>query len=127
MACLSSWHKKDSPLGKGKCSLPMWDGYGCPAGFCDKRAYGLQTKNDRLRHPHRYLSALACSAHGGPTLEQAIVDRTIIRFDGPPGPKAGRFVEVERNGASISFGDWIQDGDDWLLVLPTFGNNQETA
>jgi len=41
-----------------------------------------------------------------------------IRFDGPPGPEAGRFVEVEdRHGKSISAGYWEQDADYWLLNL----------
>ncbi len=48
----------------------------------------------------------------------AIVGRVYIRFDGPPAHESGRFIEVERDGASISFGIWFQDGDDWLLVLP---------
>ena len=40
MLSLSEHHKclKD---GVGKCSIPMWSN-GCPAGFCDKPAYGLQ-------------------------------------------------------------------------------------
>lgn len=40
-----------------------------------------------------------------------------IRFDGPPEHEAGRFVEVERDGKGISFGEWRQDGEYWLLVL----------
>ncbi len=42
-----------------------------------------------------------------------------IRFDGPPGPgdESGRFIEVERDGASIEFGEWKQDGEYWLLEL----------
>ena len=41
-----------------------------------------------------------------------------IRFDGPPGPEAGRFVEVEdTNGKSIRVGEWVQDGGYWLLVI----------
>lgn len=41
-----------------------------------------------------------------------------IRFDGPPGPVPGRFIEVETlNGRSIKVGEWIQDGSDWLLKL----------
>ena len=32
-----------------------------------------------------------------------------ILFDGPPGPKSGRFVEVENDqGESISAGEWIE-------------------
>jgi len=41
-----------------------------------------------------------------------------IRFDGPPSHESGRFIEVERDGESISYGEWKQDGDDWLLVIP---------
>ncbi len=41
-----------------------------------------------------------------------------IRFDGPPEHETGRFVEVEREGTSISFGEWIQDGEYWLLRIP---------
>ena len=41
-----------------------------------------------------------------------------IRFDGPPGPEAGRFVEVEdADGQSIRVGQWVQDGDYWLLRI----------
>ncbi len=44
-----------------------------------------------------------------------------IVFDGPPGPVAGRFVEVENeDGASISIGAWIERGDGfWVLRIPT--------
>lgn len=41
-----------------------------------------------------------------------------IRFDGPPGHKSGRFIETERDGAGIRFGEWKQDGEYWLLELP---------
>ena len=44
--------------------------------------------------------------------------RLVIRFDGPPSHESGRFIEVELDGASVSYGEWEQDGDDWLLVLP---------
>ena len=43
-----------------------------------------------------------------------------IRFDGPPSHEAGRFVEVERDGKSVNFGEWQQDMMDpecWLLVI----------
>jgi len=40
-------------------------------------------------------------------------------FDGPPGPEAGRFVEVEdANGNSIRFGEWIErDDGTWALRI----------
>lgn len=48
--------------------------------------------------------------------------KVVIRFDGPPSHEPGRFIEVERDGASIKYGEWVQEGDgwldDWLLVLP---------
>lgn len=41
-----------------------------------------------------------------------------IVFDGPPGPIAGRFVEVEdQNGHSINAGEWLYRGDDGYWVL----------
>ena len=43
-----------------------------------------------------------------------------IVFDAPPGPTAGRFVEVEdENGASINLGEWIERDDGyWALRIP---------
>jgi len=41
-----------------------------------------------------------------------------IVFDGPPANKSGRFIEVELDGAGVSFGEWQQNGDLWELVLP---------
>jgi hypothetical protein len=49
-----------------------------------------------------------------------------IRFDGPPSHESGRFIEVERDGASISFGKWKQDGDDWLLELTEVAKMEQT-
>ena len=42
-----------------------------------------------------------------------------ILFDGPPGPVAGRFVEVEdETGKSISVGQWRERSDGfWELVI----------
>lgn len=47
-------------------------------------------------------------------------DRIIdIVFDGPPGPEAGRFVEVENlDGESINVGNWVHRTDGyWALRL----------
>ena len=43
-----------------------------------------------------------------------------IVFDGPPGPTAGRFVEVEdASGKSINVGEWIDRGNGlWALRIP---------
>lgn len=42
-----------------------------------------------------------------------------IVFDGPPGPEAGRFVEVENDkGESITLGNWRQRDDGyWVLRI----------
>jgi hypothetical protein len=40
-----------------------------------------------------------------------------IVFDGPPGPEAGRFVEVEDDtGKSISFGKWVERPNGYLAL-----------
>ncbi len=42
-----------------------------------------------------------------------------IVFDGPPGPKAGRFVEIEdASGKSIKVGEWLErEGGLWALRI----------
>lgn len=41
-----------------------------------------------------------------------------IRFDGPPGPESGRFIECETlDGKGVNVGRWEQDGEDWLLMV----------
>ena len=44
-----------------------------------------------------------------------------IVFDGPPGPEAGRFVEVENDqGKSINADEWVERPDGyWELVIET--------
>lgn len=51
------------------------------------------------------------------TTQAPTVRGLAIRLDGPPGPEPGRFVEVELDGASVNAGEWVRDGDDWLLAL----------
>ena len=49
-----------------------------------------------------------------------------VVFDGPPGHKSGRFVEVEDDsGKSISIGKWIKRPDGlWSLQIePTLAKN----
>ena len=39
-----------------------------------------------------------------------------IRFDGPPSHETPRFIEAEDLcGRSIRLGEWVQDGEEWLL------------
>lgn len=47
------------------------------------------------------------------------IEEIDIVFDGPPGPDAGAFVEVEdMRGKSLSAGEWIDRGDGtWALRL----------
>jgi len=64
--------------GVGKCSKPMWDGYGMPNGFCDQPAYGPYVEGEWYRNAYSgervrfdgkfcgYVPALACPRHGGP-------------------------------------------------------------
>ena len=54
-------------------------------------------------------------------LEKAKTSTSAINiiFDGPPGPEAGRFVEVENDaGESISIGEWSEREDGfWSLRI----------
>lgn len=67
MACCSKHHMELDEKGLGKCSVPMWMN-GCPAGFCDKEAYGEQPPEVRKRwfKGSAYAPHLACPGHGGP-------------------------------------------------------------
>lgn len=49
--------------------------------------------------------------------EAALPKHIDIVFDGPPGPEAGRFVEVEDSDAKgVNFGEWIKREDGyWVL------------
>jgi hypothetical protein len=104
---------------EGKCSVPMWSGYGeC---FCDEPAWGEQyserepsrgqsgkyanpvwPQRDRNGYypPHLahlkppYAPSLACKAHGGPGTDQ-------IRF--------------------------VRDGNMWCAFMPGFENLQESV
>ena len=61
----------------GLCSVPMWMG-GCPAGTCERKAYGQRPPSRMLRdawtgRTYRedlrydgYVPGLACHVHGGP-------------------------------------------------------------
>ena len=120
---LASWHKADAALGKGRCAaIVTEDKDECE--FCNAPAYGSQTTSSRqLGQTNVPSTFLVCPGHGGPTLQQAIAGRIVIRFDGPPGPSGGHFIEVERDGASVGLGDWVENGDCWLLVLPGGSND----
>ena len=50
-------------------------------------------------------------------------DSIQIVFDGPPGPTAGRFVEVEdAGGKSSRIGEWHERSDGyWALIIPGLG------
>ena len=57
-----------------------------------------------------------------------------IVFDGPPGPKSGRFVETEdEHGHGVNCGDWIDRGNGlWALRIqarfpPCFPTTKETT
>lgn len=87
--------------GVGKCSVPMWQ-CGCPAGFCDKPAYGKRPDGKTYRDAYTgevrrfdgryngYVPGLACPAHGGPEPQYHQGDPCIhcgvAHDDVPPGP-----------------------------------------
>lgn len=59
-----------------------------------------------------------------PLPQPEVVD---IVFDGPPGPRAGRFVEVERlDGSSCRVGEWIDRGDGYWALRITVMREEST-
>ena len=62
-------------------------------------------------------------------MEPIDLESTIdIVFDGPPSHESGRFVEVERNGRSVSAGEWIEMPDGlWALRIPYSGSVGESS
>lgn len=56
-------------------------------------------------------------------------DHIDIVFDGPPGPEAGRFVEVENEkGHSISLGEWVHRPDGyWALRFYSLDQAEQLA
>jgi hypothetical protein len=72
-------YRELNELGEGRCSVPMWSGYGDPAGCCDKPAFGerpegkthtrydgFEWRDDGLYAG--YVPGLACPIHGGPKI-----------------------------------------------------------
>ena len=78
-----------------------------------------------ITHPAKetqYDDCLYCYVNGLRQQLAAAQERTMairIIFDGPPGPDAGQFVEVETDtGESISIGEWIDRKDGyWALRI----------
>jgi len=64
---------------------------------------------------HRHLAGvLAAFAEKEIARLTQVID---VVFDGPPGPEAGRFIEVEdADGKSISIGEWITRLDGWCVL-----------
>lgn len=74
----TSSHHHELTNGVGKCSVPMWEYPGVPAGFCDKPAYGKRPGGTQWRDAYTgelkrldgkfngYIPGLACQVHGGP-------------------------------------------------------------
>lgn len=76
MARLSECHQT-LVNGEGKCSVPMWDGYGMPADFCNRPAYGERADWHRDLYRHRaHVPALACDWHGGPKAKSTNAEET---------------------------------------------------
>lgn len=76
----------------GKCRVPMWWGWGGPAGHCGEQAFGpqyprayLATKNPiyEFEHP-TFCSGPCCPKHGGPKEGEPIIFQDGYGNDGRP-------------------------------------------
>ena len=55
-----------------------------------------------------------------------MIEAVNIIFDGPPGPTAGRFVEVEDDaGNSLRIGEWIERPDGLWSLRIALGTDQK--
>jgi len=79
--------------------------------ICKMARIGIVNEKRRPYESHEDATKrLAGNAH------PVIAEGFQVRFDGPPGPEAGRFVEVEMlDGVGIRLGEWVKDGEYWLL------------
>lgn len=94
-----------APWEIGKCRVPMWMG-GCPAGFCDEKAYGPQYPEKYIKYLRDWAGRPAyCSGHACP------------RHDGP------------KEGDPIIFQDGLtpEGRPMWCAVMPGFINLQESS
>jgi len=84
-----------------------------PSDSFDGYFDGGQEEADKLRNKVRNALQAAPRESSG----AKVID---IVFDGPPGPTAGRFVEVEDGwGKSVRFGEWMERIDGyWVLRFP---------
>lgn len=107
MASTLRWHHELTD-GVGKCSVPMWSGSGCEAGFCDKAAYGERPASAQFRDAwtgemkrwdnkyNGHVPGLACVGHGGPKMPlhqgDPCIHCKIPHDDVPVGPCRGASV-----------------------------------
>ena len=89
-----------SPPSRQAMANAAWDALGQKMGFEGSTVEAVKEKGDRFF-----------------TAETRVPAGVVIRFDGPPEHDAGRFVEVERDGASIKFGRWAEHGEYWFLAI----------
>lgn len=82
-----------------------------------QKTLGLSSRVELIRHALALAELEADSvAKGHVVARTELVD---IVFDGPPGPKSGRFVEVENaQGQSVRIGEWVaRPRDQWALRI----------
>jgi len=93
------------------CYLGIEGDNGVACEKCQRIAVKVAMEQERIRAGLRKMDA---SLGREPMPEY--ID---IVFDGPPGPEAPRFVEVEnREGASIEVGEWVpRPGGHWALRI----------
>lgn len=98
-------NREPTPWEPSRCRVPMWWGYGAPAGLCGETAFGHQLPRALLAETRGhsdwpYCNGHCCPMHGGPQEGEPIVFQ-----DG-----------LTENGHRM-----------WCAVMPGFTNIQECA
>lgn len=101
------------------------------ATLAEERGYYQHRMEQRISAAgHCALTTPGSTVHGTfGSIRRSITVKVRVRFDGPPGPVSGRFIEVEDSGTgcSISLGEWFQDptSNDWFLSFELGHNDIE--
>lgn len=79
--------------------------------ICEERSRVMREGREHW-DPPQFVTGEPSSWFNVNPLQSTVVE---VLFDGPPGPKGGRFVEVEVDGHSSRLGVWVEKGRYWAL------------
>ncbi|WP_370309256.1 hypothetical protein [Sphingobium abikonense] len=119
MARLSDHHQPKCGV-EGKCSVPMWSGYG-PDGFCDKPAWGEQYSE---REPSRGQSGRHAPHHWPQRDRNGFYPSHLVHLRPP---MADGYCCANHGGPREDQIRFVKDGNMWCAFMPDFINLAESV